>query len=131
MNEVAYIQREVTKFPVGPGSTGVRFICILSPDPCSSASLYSRRSHCSFSLVSMSLFVCVCTCAPPRVCTHTYMSHSCIEGQRITGVEEPVLSFYHVDPKDGTQAVRLSLSTSTPSHRAGPAAGFSWPGLHW
>lgn len=46
-------------------------------------------------------------------------------------MEEPVLSFYHVDPKDGTQAVGLSSSTSTPSHRAGPAAGFSWPGLHW
>lgn len=84
------------------------------------AASLSSQCHC--------LFVCL---PPPRLCTHTYMSHSCIEGQRITGVEEPVLSFYHVDPKDGTQAVGLSSSTSTPSHRAGPAAGFSSPGLHW
>lgn len=59
------------------------------------------------------------------------MSYSCIEGQRITGVGEPVLSFYRVDPKDGTQVVSLSSSTFTPSHHAGPAAGFSWPGLRW
>lgn len=36
----------------GPGSTGVRFICILSPDPCSPVSLSTQEEVIAASLSS-------------------------------------------------------------------------------